>query len=562
MTILLTLILMFQQPSASIEGTVKSYGTSQTVSGARIVLTRVDGNVKDSRFTVADNAGNFRIGNLVAGNYRLFAESEGYVRAEFGQRGVNRAGTPVDLKSDEAISGAIITMTQTAVVWGRVTNIRGEAERNVSVQLLKVRYDQGKRGLIAVETTSTNDLGEYRIFGIPPDRYFLSATPWPKPRIENGNYVIPSPAVSPGGGAVGDTISPLRGVLAAGAAIDPAALSGESEVGVFFPGTTDASAAATIDLRAGEIFHASDISLIRRSRGVRVSGQVVDGTNGRAATDFRISLIDTGAMGSGAASHDLYPNGTRDGKFSFEGVGPGTYLVAASVGQLAYKDVLIEIGNNEVSGIKVVLSPMAAIQGHFSIEGRAKTDPEIARLMVRLQDKVTRQIFQGKVNSDGNFTVMVPGVGDYRLFLFQSPPNTYVKEARFGNKIIAVSDFHFDDKPGAKLEVFASTNLGSLDSLVLDEDQRAIPGATVVLVPTLERSQQFDLFRSGLTDIHGKIHLEAVAPGEYRVFAWDDIEVNSWQDPEIVRPYENRGILIRVDENVGQSITLKLIPRQ
>jgi hypothetical protein len=50
------------------------------------------------------------------------------------------------------------------------------------------------------------------------------------------------------------------------------------------------------------------------------------------------------------------------------------------------------------------------------------------------------------------------------------------------------------------------------------------------------------------TDLAGGFRLERIAPGDYGVFAWGDVETGVWQDPEFMRLYEGRGISIRMGE--------------
>ena len=53
----------------------------------------------------------------------------------------------------------------------------GEPVAMVNVQALRQSYVRGQKQLAPASSASTNDRGEFRIFGLPPGRYFLSATP-------------------------------------------------------------------------------------------------------------------------------------------------------------------------------------------------------------------------------------------------------------------------------------------------------------------------------------------------------------------------------------------------
>lgn len=71
------------------------------------------------------------------------------------------------------------------------------------------------------------------------------------------------------------------------------------------------------------------------------------------------------------------------------------------------------------------------------------------------------------------------------------------------------------------------------------------------------------LFPAGAkgTDSAGRAQLTDIAPGDYRIFAWDEIPADAWQDPDFIRPYESRGKLVHVSEGQISGVQLELISR-
>jgi hypothetical protein len=49
-------------------------------------------------------------------------------------------------------------------------------------------------------------------------------------------------------------------------------------------------------------------------------------------------------------------------------------------------------------------------------------------------------------------------------------------------------------------------------------------------------------------------------PGDYRAFAWDDVEAGAWQDPDFLLRFENAGKAIRIGESGREVIALISIP--
>ena len=62
-----------------------------------------------------------------------------------------------------------------AVVTGRIVDETGEAVAHVSVSLERRRYIDSARRLVAESGSTTDDRGEFRIFGVPPGDYVIVA---------------------------------------------------------------------------------------------------------------------------------------------------------------------------------------------------------------------------------------------------------------------------------------------------------------------------------------------------------------------------------------------------
>jgi hypothetical protein len=99
---------------------------------------------------------------------------------------------------------------------------------------------------------------------------------------------------------------------------------------------------------------------------------------------------------------------------------------------------------------------------------------------------------------------------------------------------------------------------GQIDGVVVS-DQQGFDGALVVLVPEPRHRGQARLYHTTTTDQYGHFTLRAIAPGDYRLFAWEDIEAGAYQDADFLRPYEERGETLRVVEAGRHSTRLKLI---
>jgi hypothetical protein len=140
-------------------------------------------------------------------------------------------------------------MTPTGVITGRVVD-----EHNDPVAKVYVRA--ATKDL--TREAQTNDLGDYRIYGLPPGSYVISASAYMPPRIEGGRYVIPTPP-SPYSFGEGQAMMQLSGLLQTGAFINPMAFNGETHPRVYYPDTTDPAGATVLQLQLGVVLSGIDL---------------------------------------------------------------------------------------------------------------------------------------------------------------------------------------------------------------------------------------------------------------------------------------------------------------
>lgn len=67
------------------------------------------------------------------------------------------------------------------------------------------------------------------------------------------------------------------------------------------------------------------------------------------------------------------------------------------------------------------------------------------------------------------------------------------------------------------------------------------------------------LFKSVSTDQYGHFDLHGLAPGKYRLFSWDGVEKDEWEDTDFLKESEEKGVTIEVKDSDRKAIELKLI---
>jgi Carboxypeptidase regulatory-like domain len=179
----------------------------------------------------------------------------------------------------------------------------------------------------------------------------------------------------------------------------------------------------------------------------------------------------------------------------------------------------------------------AIAEGHVAVEGVDK--PALGASKVDF-DHGRRNAM---LKTDGSFiTSLEPGASDMDLSRITREHPFYVKSIRSGSQDILRSGFTAAPSERIDLDVLLGSDGGSVEGVVSDSDDKPVTGATVVLIPndTVLRTR-FDFTRDVVTDQAGHFELKSIAPGRYKLFAWDDIEPGSWFDPEVLRRVESKG---------------------
>jgi hypothetical protein len=81
---------------------------------------------------------------------------------------------------------------------------------------------------------------------------------------------------------------------------------------------------------------------------------------------------------------------------------------------------------------------------------------------------------------------------------------------------------------------------------------------SVVLVPNEGRARA-ELFKTTATDANGPFTISDVAPLDYKLFAWENIEPFSYFDPKFLKRFEQYGRPVHVPESSRQTVDVQVI---
>jgi hypothetical protein len=517
-----------EEKKGSIEGRVVNGVTGEAVKKATLILAGTNSGARPAT-TETDDAGSFAFRELDAGKYQLVAQRAGFATQMYGGRGSPLSGTTLSLSAGQALKDLLFKLTPGAVISGKVLDEEGEPVMSVAVMALRTMYQRGKRQFMPLGVAQSNDLGEFRMANLAAGRYILSAT--------YRNLAA----------AVGFSGSKPPG--------DKPELS---YVTTYYPNSIDAAGAIPVEVRIGADLGGTDIRLVK-SKTVRVKGKLIGMPQGKTAL---VMLTPKGAGMVSMVTRNMAVAQPADGAFEFKGVPPGSYVLSATaaldLGSLG-ASLPVEVGEQHIESITLVLGEGAELSGAVSVEGPPPADPKGAQVMLESLDALSFSPPRGPVGDDGKFTLKSVGTERYQVNLTGGPETAYIKSVRLGGREATDTEIDLASGVSGVLQITLSNAGAQVDGVIRGEDEKPVSGATVALIPD---SKRYALYKSIATDQNGAFSFKGITPGDYKLLAWEDIEMGAFQDPEFVKPFESKAQALSLKENDRKSASMKVIPAE
>lgn len=160
--------------TAVIKGQVRAEGGGTPVRRAQVRAVSMDG--RGGGVTSTDNQGSFEIRDLAAGRYNVTVTKGGYVLGQFGQRRPGEPGTPIELADGQVAEKVNFVLSRGGVITGRIVDDAGEPVAGTMVNAMRFQFMGGTRRLMPTGGgDTTDDQGAYRLYGLAPGEYFVSA---------------------------------------------------------------------------------------------------------------------------------------------------------------------------------------------------------------------------------------------------------------------------------------------------------------------------------------------------------------------------------------------------
>ena len=439
---------------------------------------------------LTDERGTFEFRQLAAGPYELRASAGEYraTHVPMSYPTPTRPGVPepLQVKDGEQRTDIVIALPRAYAISGRVTDDNGSPLAHVDISLPRARFDGGSY----FGSRSTDDNGNFRVFGLGPGRYTVCAD------------------------------------SRRGASFDRQSNRRLQYVRTCYPSALDETEASEISVAQGDV-DGVEIRMQRRPLFL-ITGQVITAA-GVAPENAQISLTRIEGNGASGTSTKL----AADGSFRISNVVPGTYEVSAQLGrsernfgelderETQWGGARFEVTTSDVEGVILTLKTGATVKGRLVYEDPPQ-DPPTGQLQVVARtagpSSNRPSAMPATVAEDGTFELK--GLfGELIVSMSGSPQRGYVvKSVLYKGKDVAWVPTEFDGDPAQQIQVVLTSRTATLSGQVIDDAGIPVVASVIAFPADPSRWRGFQRGYSS-SGPNGRYRLMPQVAGEYFIAA-------------------------------------------
>lgn len=530
--------------TAAFKGQVRSAADGTPVRRAQVRAMSMEG--RGGGVTSTDNNGNFEIKELAAGRYTVTAVKGGFVMGQFGQRRPGEPGTPIDLGEGQTAEKVNFVLARGGVISGKVVDDGGEPVSGTQVAAMRFQFMGGTRRLVPGGSEGsmdrTDDQGGFRLYGLAPGEYYVSAN------NRNMGFVAPN---------MNNTES-------------------EGFAPTYYPGTASLNEATRIPVKAGQEMSGANFALIV-ARMARVRGRALNSRGEPMASSMLMLTPADPTMGMGPGMNVMNAMVAGDGGFQFANVPPGRYNLNVRPPGMPganseFAVMPVTVGNDDIDNLIVVTSPGAIARGVVLTDDGSPPTFRADQVQIFPQPmEMSMNVMGGgptRVNDD--FTFEMTGLFDRRLIRASASGNTGMNTGWYLKAIMIesedVTDTGVEFTPGRAyegLQVIFTQKTTDLSGMVTDDRNRPVLDATVIVFPGNRDKWtiQSRFIRSARPDTSGRYNIRNLPPADdYMVIVVRNLEPGQAGDPDFLTRAREEAKSFSLNEGETKAVDVRLSP--
>jgi len=536
-------LLIAQASYGTIEGTVVRFGTSEPIPNVSVFAqSEVSGRSREPALRAqTDQQGRFRLEKVLPGQYRIAPQSIGYSLPSQG-------GELITARDGELVRNVRLSLVRDGAIHGRVIPPNGRLLTGVEVELVTGSVVvKGPRVLkFSGKAVAVGENGEYQLTVVPGEYYVRTATQ-----------------------------------------------AGAPLARTYFPNTSEPGDAKPIRVGQGEDV-AADIQL-STTPVFKITGRIIDlvpdlephyisgvslSSDSATVREYKLENLAQGlpfCCAVGVVPDSNVSVTVSNDRFEIQGVRPGSYALAAGVLVGAVKPgefVVTKLGDSppysvRYSGLNAVTVTNADIadveievRRGMEVKGRivsngAPVETKGVTLFLRGPDYDPNSSMLAETDDAGRFTFHNLSDGVYMIDPLHLPGDAYVEEVLQAGRKLSDLEFAVNKSDSDPLEFIVNPSGGTVSGQITDSSH-----ALIALVP-VEGQAGYVASTLGRSRATGEFEIRGVAPGNYRMFAFDapsiDEVLGNIPLSDFVRLYPMQGTALTVKSGARTTLRLSLI---
>lgn len=514
-TSLMILALLGAMPSAAhaeciLQGTVIDAESGQPLPKTQVFVAAYpeeDSGIPIRR--IAGASGEFCFEHLEAGRYIVTARRSGYLAAHYGAQRPHSPGLVMEIAAQKPSPNVAIKMTPQATISGTAVDADGDPIRNAGVELLERAWTDGKMAADAAAQMQADEEGKFRFAGLSAGTYYISAQ-----REEEDD-----PSRHP----LDNNGQPFR----------------ERDAKTYYDGSLSFREARPIGLKTGQ--EITGVIVVLQKTALRhVSGRIGAGWNGNEPPMLWIA-------------NDSIIQIQKDGTFRADGLLPGQYVLQGRGESNLIASTPIDLTEHDADGVVVEPVELISLEMVIRTEGGSAGTKRSGLDRVFLVD--SKSGHEGLLEADGKFRFAEMEPSTYEIQLGENGDDYFVKRVLVDGEPQSGTSIDLRTAHPKLVEVLLSSNRAALSGRV--STYHAITNGIAVVLMNETGVQRWPEQTS--TDTNGQFEWKSLAPGKYRLYAFEDFDENSWGSPDLAAMLAAKSVALELHEGEKRQVTVPLI---